>query len=103
VWLVLGLFYVRATLKKFTGMRYTMRDGGLHLLLVAKAFQQKKNVWRIATNPRVRTTLLGILVKAFYTPLMVGFFSGHANGIAEGWLRHKGLPSLQFVVPRGNA
>jgi protein-S-isoprenylcysteine O-methyltransferase Ste14 len=102
VWLALGLFYVRATLQKFTGTRYVVRDGGLHLLLLAKAFQQKK-LWRTAKNPRVRTTLLGILVKAFYTPLMVGFFSGHANGIAEGWLRHKGLPGLRFVVPKGNA
>jgi protein-S-isoprenylcysteine O-methyltransferase Ste14 len=36
VWLVFGLFYVRATLRRFAGMRYTMRDGGLHLILVAR-------------------------------------------------------------------
>lgn len=102
VWLVLGLFYVRATLEKFKGTRYTVRDGGLHLLLLAKAFQRGR-FWKTAKKPRVRTTLLGIVVKGFYTPLMVGFFSGHANNLAEGWLRHKHLPALKFVLPKGNA
>lgn len=154
LWLALGLFYVRATLQKFKGTRYTVRDGGLHLLLLAKSFDlrpfsriekaalpslvvvavvgidrllhvtlvalaiaalvlvgvilfaksfQPRRFWRIAKNPRVRTTLLGILVKAFYTPLMIGFFSGHANNLAEGWLRHKHLPGLKFVLPSGPA
>ena len=39
IWLVVGLFYVKATLQKWKGMRYTMRDGGLHLLIVAKSFR----------------------------------------------------------------
>ena len=39
LWLVLGLFYCKATLQKFKGMRYTMRDGGLHLLIVARSFR----------------------------------------------------------------
>jgi hypothetical protein len=100
LWLALGLFYVKATLEKFQGTRYTMRDGGLHLLLLAKAFTEKR-FWKTAKKPRVRTTLLGIVVKAFYTPLMIGFFSGHANGIAEAWLRHKHLPGLKFVLKNG--
>jgi len=101
VWLALGLFYVRATLVKFKGTRFTMRDGGLHLLLLGKAFQQKR-FWHFAKKPRIRTTLLGIVVKAFYTPLMIGFFSGHSNNIAEAWLRHKHLPGLKFVLPKGS-
>ena len=100
LWLVLGLFYVKATLEKFKGTRYTVRDSGLHLLLLAKAFSQKR-FWRMAVKPRLRTTLLGIVVKGFYLPLMVGFFSGHANGIAEAWLRHKHLPGLKFVLAKG--
>ena len=170
IWLVLGLFYVKATLQKFSGTRYTVRDGGLHLLMLAKTFELRpftgvqkilsgvlaaaaalwgiwklrhdvvggeftsakdfvhrapalyapwvvaalvvvvavllfksvrpRRFWSIARNPRVRTTLLGILVKAFYTPLMIGFFSGHANNLAEGWLRHKNLAGLKFVVPK---
>jgi hypothetical protein len=100
LWLALGLFYVKATLEKFKGTRYTMRDGGLHLLLVAKAIGQRR-FWKVALKPRIRTTLLSIVVKGFYLPLMVGFFSGHANGIAEAWLRHKHLPGLKIAVTKG--
>lgn len=102
VWLAFGLFYVRATLQKFTGTRFAVRDGGLHLLLLAKAFQQGR-FWKTAKTSRVRTTLLGIIVKGFYLPLMIGFFAGHANNLAGGWLRHKNLPALKFVLPKGNA
>ena len=99
-WLVVGLFYVKATLEKFKGTRYTMRDGGLHLLILAKAFSARR-FWHMAKKARIRNTLLGIVVKAFYTPLMIGFFSGHANGIAEAWLRHKHLPGLKFALKNG--
>jgi len=158
IWLVLGLFYVKATLEKFKGTRYTVRDGGLHLILIAKSFElapfsklqknaltvlgcglavvtwymvkgaplrassfvqpgtmflvvaaavtfakafQPKRFWQLAKSPRIRTTLLSIFVKGFYLPLMVGFFSGHANSIAEAWLRHKHLPGLKFVLAKG--
>jgi protein-S-isoprenylcysteine O-methyltransferase Ste14 len=157
LWLVLGIFYCKATLEKFKGMRYAMRDGGLHLLIVAKSFRiepftraqkiglralalvltiasalviggtpnrtsgitvgslvlgtavivaiakaiQPRRLWKLVTTPRIRTTLLSIVVKAFYMPLMIGFFSGHANSIAEAWLRHKHLPGLKFVVVSG--
>jgi steroid 5-alpha reductase family enzyme len=158
LWLVVGLFYVKATLEKFKGMRYTMRDSGLHLLIVAKSFQfapftraqriglrvlglivtvvvalmvggsprqagwfispatlvlvtavliaiaksfKPRRFWALVKTPRIRTTLLSIVVKAFYMPLMIGFFSGHANSIAEAWLRHKHLPGLKFVVSNG--
>jgi protein-S-isoprenylcysteine O-methyltransferase Ste14 len=165
LWLGLGLFYVRATLEKFSERRYTMRDGGLHLLLLAKvAFEdvlsraqwyavaifgggaavlgaarglgtslppalrplgtsdwagavcflsallavillsrglRPKRLWRVMRNPRVRTTLLGICVKAFFTPLMTGFVVGHLNGISRAWLTHKHLPAMDFKVPNG--
>lgn len=95
LWLAFGILYCKATLEKFSERRYVMRDGGLHLLLLAKAFQQRR-FWRIAKNRRVRTTLLGICVKAFFTPLMTGFVSGHAGNIADLWLRHKHLAPLRF-------
>ena len=158
LWLVFGLFYVKATLEKFKGNRITVRDGGLHLIVVAKSFQltpfskaqrmalyalgavlaavtwrmvkdapmqastfvqpatmflvvaaavtfakafHPKRFWQLAKSPRIRTTLLSIFVKGFYLPLMVGFFSGHANSIAEAWLRHKHLPGLKFVLAKG--
>lgn len=100
VWLSLGVFYVKATMTKFHERRYVMRDGALHLLLLARAWQEKR-FWRVAKNPRVRTTLLGICVKAFFTPLMTGFVTGHMNAIASAWLRHKGLPPLKIDIPKG--
>ena len=183
IWLVVGLFYVRATLEKFKGMRFAMRDGGLHLLILGKALlkppgDQKElarraqqavligvgaagaltllavglraagvsfhpelligtslglrneNVafvvgfvaqlaiggafglshwvanhaplgrfWKMAKKPRLRNTCLGIFVKGFFTPLMIGFLSGHANNIVEAWLRHKHLPPFKFTPP----
>lgn len=163
LWLCLGLFYVKATLQKFSERRYVVRDSGLHLILIAKvAFKdvlsrahrnalsafasgavivggaralttpsgplavlhgeygtvalflsaliaailfartlQPKRIWRVIRNPRVRTTLLGICVKAFFTPLMIGFFVGHLNSIARAWLNHKHLASIDFKVPAG--
>jgi protein-S-isoprenylcysteine O-methyltransferase Ste14 len=100
VWLCVGLFYVKATLEKFSAFRYTMRDSGLHLLMLGRAFQQKR-FWRIAKNRRVKTTILGIIVKGFFTPLMVGFFTGHLNSISRAWLNFKHLPSMDFKVPHG--
>lgn len=99
-WLALGIFYCKATLQKFDGMRYTMRDGGLHLLLLAKAWQEKR-FWHFAKKPRIRTTLLGIGVKAFFTPLMTGFLAGHLNSVARAWLVRKHLPPLDIKIPAG--
>lgn len=196
LWLVFGVVYVRATLQRFNGTRFLMRDGALHLILLARAIQNPKaktsprrlrrsfvfgtasaallhlalmganalghgivrlemdvrsypvllrtldrlsvsagvagtifgfaiwlgaggilgivgvwaidnlgkgNFWRMARKPRIRTTCLSILVKAFFTPLMLGFFSNHANNIAEAWLHHKHLAPLHFVPPPGSA
>ena len=36
LWLVFGLYYCKATLEKFSDRRYVMRDGALHLLILAK-------------------------------------------------------------------
>lgn len=100
LWLVFGVVYVKKTLERFPERRYVMRDGALHLLILARAWQDKR-FWRVAKNPRVRTTLLGMCVKGFFTPLMTGFVTGHANAIAGAWLRHKNLPPLKIDIPRG--
>ena len=100
LWLVLGLPYCKVTLEKFGARRYQVRDGGLHLIMLAKAFQEKK-FWRRAKNPRVRTTILGILVKGFFTPLMTGFLAGHLNSASRAWLQHKHLPPIDIAVPKG--
>jgi hypothetical protein len=170
-WIVLGLFYCKATILKFHQMRYTMRDGGLHLVLLAKlgaefvprraghlllvgggvaglmelvvvprkllasgfaldfvrpffAFggaataavgaalvvasilrpgTHQRRFWRVVKNPRVRTTLLAIIVKGFFTPLMTGFVTHHISSIADGLLRHHGFAVLQFNIPPNTA
>jgi hypothetical protein len=102
VWLALGVFYVKATLEKFGERRYLMRDSGLHYILLAKAWQRGR-FWRTAKNRRLRTTLLGMLVKAFFTPLMAGFVVGHLNGISRAWLTHKHLPPIEVKIPAGSS
>jgi steroid 5-alpha reductase family enzyme len=155
LWLVFGLFYVKATMAKFAARRYVVRDGALHLLLLAKVgFQdvltklqwrlvglaatgvavlgalrfataktsawrgngpsialylcaavaiallarglRPARLWRVIKNPRVRTTLLGICVKGFFTPLMTGFVVGHITSASRAWLQHKHLPPFEF-------
>jgi hypothetical protein len=102
LWLAFGIFYVRATLKRFAETRYVMRDGGLHLFVLGNALRRRQ-FWRVVKTPRLRTTCLGIVVKGFFTPLMTGFFAGHASNILDAWLRHKHASPLRFVVPQGNA
>jgi protein-S-isoprenylcysteine O-methyltransferase Ste14 len=101
IWLTVGVFYVKATLEKFSGMRYMMRDSALHLLILARAWQNHR-FWRVAKNRRVKTTLLAIIVKAFFTPLMTGFFVGHLNSISRAWLTHKHLAPIDFKTPIGS-
>ena len=66
--------------------------------LLARGLRPKR-VWRLVRNRRVRTTLLAICVKAFFTPLMTGFVVGHLNGISRAWLNHKQLSPMDFKVP----
>ncbi len=160
LWLVFGIFYVKATLEKFHERRYVLRDSGLHLLLLAKAgFDEAissgvrravllfggtavllgagraltpttsfwhrdiptaalfgaglvvaillarqlrpKRIARLIKNRRIKTTILAIVVKAFFTPLMTGFVVGHLNGISRAWLNHKHLAPMDFKVPNG--
>lgn len=99
LWLVLGVFYVRATLKRFPEQRYMMRDGGLHLILMGRALVRGR-LSRVIRNPRVRTTVLGIFVKGFFTPLMTGFVAGHMTAIMNHWMHHKHLPNIVFNIPQ---
>lgn len=162
IWLAVGLFYVKATLERFHQRRYVVRDGALHLILLAKvgfrdvlgrghwyavatgalvavvlltfralfaknallhgpiagaaiygsaAFVvlellrcvQPREIWRRIRNPRVRTTLLGICVKGFFTPLMTGFVVGHINSLSRAWLQHHHLAPFEFKPPPGTS
>lgn len=99
-WLALGVFYVKATIEKFHERRYVMRDSGLHLVLLARAFTERR-FWRMAKKPRLRTSILAIFVKAFFTPLMTGFFAGHLNSIQRAWMQRKHLAPIEVKVPHG--
>ena len=101
LWLAFGLFYVKATVEKFSDRRFVMRDSGLHFLLLARAFQ-KRRFWRAAKNRRLKTTLLAMVVKAFFTPLMTGFVTGHINSISRAWLTHKHLAPIELKVQHGS-
>lgn len=162
LWLVFGFSYVKATLARFSERRYVMRDGALHLLLLAKVgyrdvlsrgqwravtvlagtatvlgtlravFKthailrstpvsaaiflcgavaivlvarglQPRRIARLLATPRVRTTVLGICVKAFFTPLMTGFVVGHVNAVSRAWAQHKGVAALAFKAPAGSS
>lgn len=94
-WLVLGLPYVSATLRRFPGRRHALTDSGLHLLLLARAAREHR-FWRRITNRRLRTTVLGIVVKAFYLPLMTNFLTGNTTAIANLWAGKLGLAPFTF-------
>jgi len=159
-WLCFGLIYCKATIEKFSARRYVLRDGGLHLIMLAKVgFQDRLSpfawrvvsllaasgailglgraltpaasgwhgeyasgalfgcaalcailvarclrpaeIWRKIRNRRIRTTLLAICVKGFFTPLMTGFVVGHVTSLSKAWLAHKHLPPIDYKVPAG--
>lgn len=102
IWLAVGVFYMKATLERWSAMRFLMRDAPLHLLILTKAFQQQR-FWRRAKNRRIKTTLLAMIVKGFFTPLMIGFVTGHLNSISKAWLTHKHLPTMDYKTPAGSS
>lgn len=108
---VLGLFAGGVVV----GQRFTPKTGPLHdrwamlgviacaivvALLLSRCIQGRA-LWRKIRNPRVRTTLLGICVKGFFTPLMTGFVAGHLTSFSKAWLVHKHLQPLEFKPPPG--
>ena len=70
------------------------------VILLARQLRPKR-LYRVVKNRRIKTTLLAIVVKAFFTPLMTGFVVGHLNGISRAWLNHRHLPPMDFKVPNG--
>src|SRR6185295_10981775 len=69
-------------------------------LLVARCLRPRE-IWRKIRNRRIRTTLLAICVKGFFTPLMTGFVVGHVNSFTKAWLTHKHLASFDYKAPAG--
>ncbi|HVJ90915.1 MAG TPA: isoprenylcysteine carboxylmethyltransferase family protein, partial [Labilithrix sp.] len=71
-------------------------------ILLARCLRPRE-LWRLVRNRRIRTTLLAMVVKAFFTPLMVGFFVGHINAISRAWLSHRHLPAIDFKIPNNSS
>jgi protein-S-isoprenylcysteine O-methyltransferase Ste14 len=90
-WLILGLPYAYATVKRFSTPLKDLRDPTLHWMLLFRAAWNGK-ISHIVKNRRVKVSMLSLIVKAFFAPLMTSFFSGHANNIARNWAFRKGLP-----------
>lgn len=102
-WLFFGLFYARVTVQRFSSMRYMMRDTGLHFLLLAKRLRQGR-FWRsLKRHPRLKTTVLAVVVKGFFVPLMLGFVTNHINGIWRQWLAHKHLHPPDIRIAAGTS
>ena len=100
-WLFFGLFYARITVQRFSSMRYMMRDTGLHFLLLAKRVRERR-FWRsLEQHPRLKTTVLAIVVKGFFIPLMCGVVMNHVNNIWRQWLAHKHLHPPDIRLPPG--
>ncbi len=66
-----------------------------------KRFPGNVGTRHIFKNRRIRTVMLSVCVKAFFTPLMVTFLSGHAHSIANAWLDKRGLPRVLFPPGTG--
>ena len=88
VWAALGLPYARATIVRFSTRVSDMRDPTLHWMLLARG------AWRGRTkhllrSRRVKNSMLSLLVKVFYAPLMTSFLSGHINNLSRAWATRK--------------
>jgi hypothetical protein len=95
-WLALGFPYAHFTVKRFSTRLGDLRDPTLHWMLLARG------AWRgrmkhLLRSRRVKTSMLSLVVKAYYAPLMTSFLSSHSNNIARAWALRKGLP--QFTGP----
>lgn len=92
-WAVLGLPYVISTLRAYPARKLWFTDTGLLWIVIVRVATGTKNfhVWRIK---RLKNTILSLVVKAFFSPLMVGFFGGHVTSFTNRWLLAKDAPKL---------
>jgi protein-S-isoprenylcysteine O-methyltransferase Ste14 len=99
-WLVLGLPYAIAYLRKFPERKLWFTDSGLLYLMFGRALsyvvKRNRSPWHILKNRRITNLLRSLAVKAFFSPLMITFLSGHLNNVSNSWARHKGVPTFNF-------
>lgn len=92
-WVSLGLPYVVSTLRAFPQRKLWFTDTGLLWIVLVRVATGTRNfhVWKIK---RLKNTILSLVVKAFFSPLMVGFFGGHVTSFTNRWLQLKGAPKM---------
>lgn len=97
-WLLFGFFWTRMAMKRFGKPVDAFLDTGLSWLIIWRwVFGYTK--LKIYRGRRFRNTVLGLVVKAFFGPLMVGFFGGHWQALGNLWLGRKGSPALPLLAP----
>lgn len=90
VWLAVGLPYCALVLRRFPRMATMVRDPVLHLLVLVRAYRARRFL-RTIRKPRIRTTVLGLVVKGYFGPLMSAFIAGHTTNIGRVLARNHGV------------
>lgn len=98
-WVLLGIPYVVSTRRTFGGRKMDLTDGAMHWMLwfrglyfwARRGCRWPRHIW---SNRRMRTSVLSLGVKAFFTPLMWCFMVGHMRHISSLWLKRKGVTPL---------
>lgn len=129
IWLVFGLPYTIATLRKYEQKKvraFWMSESALHWMVIARAFWGTKKYARLDRREggprhaglmdysrtldfpvigfvwrrkRLKNTVLALAVKGFFSPLMTGFVSGHLTAVGNMWAQKKGMASLPILEP----
>lgn len=112
LWLAFGFFYHFFSLKYRAGVSWDRKDPAVYVLMVirhlwrrltrkAKPISKPSLIWE---SERARKTFLGLLVKAFFLPIMTSFFFSGAKNTIEMWhnlanlLRHADSWTIQFYA-----
>jgi protein-S-isoprenylcysteine O-methyltransferase Ste14 len=128
-WAMFGLFWTGSALRRYPKWHDGLKDPGLLWLIIWRrifGFSASPNYpnplgtlprarmptglqaagfafmgfWRgLWRTRRLRNTALGLVVKGFFGPLMVGFFCGHWQTVANLWLARKNVQALPLLAP----
>lgn len=96
IWVVLGIPYTIAALKKFESHAFYTSESVLHWMVIARVAWGKRSfhVWK---HKRLKNTILASVVKGFFSPLMAGFLSGHLTSVGNAFARKKGMGNLPVL------
>jgi hypothetical protein len=94
IWVLLGIPYTIAALRKFESRAFYSSESALHWMVIARVIwgKRKLHLWK---HRRLKNTILASVVKGFFTPLMAGFLSGHLTNVGNAFAKKKGLEALK--------